>query len=257
MNAKIRFEDVTKRYGTLTVLDRLNFEVAPGEVVSIVGPSGSGKTTVLRVLMMLEDVQGGTIWIDDEPLNKMRSGADLVPASKAHIRRLRSRIGMVFQSFNLFPHMTVLQNCIESPIHTLGLSRAEASERASALLAMVEVADKLTHYPGHLSGGQQQRVAIARALAMQPEIILFDEPTSALDPELVGEVLSVIRRLAAEHSYTLLLVTHQMAFARDISDRICFFDGGKMVEEGPPSAVLDSPQSPRLQQFLRRVNEAA
>ena len=253
---KIRFEDVTKRYGPLTVLDRLNFDVADGEVVSIIGPSGSGKTTVLRVLMTLEDVQGGVIWIDGEPLNRVREGERLVPAPKAHVRRIRSRIGMVFQNFNLFPHMSALGNCMEAPVQSLGLSKAEAEERAMELLSMVDLADKRDHYPSQLSGGQQQRVAIARALAMRPEILLFDEPTSALDPEMVGEVLSVIRELARAHSYTLLLVTHQMGFAREISDRVCFFEEGRIVEEGPPASLFDEPKSPRLRQFIGKVLQA-
>lgn len=255
-NPKIRFERVTKSYGPLTVLDALDFEVADGEVVSIIGPSGSGKTTVLRVLMTLEDVQDGTIWIDGEPLNRMRTKGGLVPASNAHIRAIRSRIGMVFQNFNLFPHMSAIENCIESPIHSAGLPRAEAVERAADLLSMVGLADKRDHYPSQLSGGQQQRVAIARTLATQPEILLFDEPTSALDPEMVGEVLSVIRDLAAAHNYTLLMVTHQMGFAREVSDRVCFFDRGKMLEQGPPEQLFGNPANPRLQQFLSKVLEA-
>ena len=253
---KIRFERVTKRYGALTVLDGLDFEVAEGEVVTVIGPSGSGKTTVLRVLMTLEGIQDGVIWVSGEPLNMMHSKGGLVPASKAHIRKIRSRIGMVFQNFNLFPHMTALENCIEAPIQSLGLSKAEAVERAMELLTMVGLTDKRDQYPSQLSGGQQQRVAIARALAMRPETILFDEPTSALDPEMVGEVLSVIRELAAEHSYTILMVTHQMGFAREISDRVCFFDGGKIVEQGPPDDIFGNPQNPRLQQFLSKVLEA-
>lgn len=253
---KIRFDGITKRYGALTVLDGLDFTVDDGEVVTIIGPSGSGKTTVLRVLMTLEGVQDGTMYIDGEPLNKMRSGDRLVPASKAHIRGLRSRIGMVFQNFNLFPHMTALQNCIEAPIHSKGLAKEEATRAALTLLDMVGLADKRDHYPSQLSGGQQQRVAIARALAMKPEILLFDEPTSALDPEMVGEVLSVIRKLATEENYTLLLVTHQMGFAREISDRVCFFDGGKMIEQGPPETLFGAPEHERLRQFLSKVLEA-
>ena len=253
---KIRFESVVKRFGALTVLDGLNFEVGDGEVVSIIGPSGSGKTTVLRVLMTLETIESGTIYVDGEPFNRMRSGDALVPATKAHIRRIRSRIGMVFQNFNLFPHMTALQNCMEAPVQSLGLSKPEAEERASELLSMVDLADKRDQYPSQLSGGQQQRVAIARALAMRPEILLFDEPTSALDPETVGEVLGVIRRLVREHSYTLLLVTHQMGFAREVSDRVCFFHGGRILEQGAPDRIFDAPGHARLQQFLGQILEA-
>ena len=253
---KIRFDGVTKRYGAFTVLDKLEFEVAEGEVVSIIGPSGSGKTTVLRVLMTLEEVQDGIIWIGGETLNMMRSNGELVPASNAHIRRVRSKIGMVFQNFNLFPHMSALENCIEAPIQSLGLSKKEAIERAMELMEMVGLSEKRDHFPSQLSGGQQQRVAIARALAMRPEVILFDEPTSALDPEMVGEVLHVIRRLAGAHSYTILLVTHQMGFAREISNRVCFFDQGKIVEEGSPEKLFGNPENLRLQQFLSKVLEA-
>ncbi len=253
---KIRFDGVTKRYGALTVLDKLEFEVAEGEVVSIIGPSGSGKTTVLRVLMTLEEVQDGIIWIGGETLNMMHSNGELVPASNAHIRRVRSKIGMVFQNFNLFPHMSALENCIEAPIQSLGLSKKEAIERAMELMEMVGLSEKRDHFPSQLSGGQQQRVAIARALAMRPEVILFDEPTSALDPEMVGEVLHVIRRLAGAHSYTILLVTHQMGFAREISNRVCFFDQGKIVEEGSPEKLFGNPENLRLQQFLSKVLEA-
>ena len=253
---KIKFDKVVKRYGALTVLDELDFEVSEGEVVSIIGPSGSGKTTVLRVLMTLEDVQDGTMFVDGEPLNRMMSGNALVPASKSHIRKLRSKIGMVFQNFNLFPHMTALENCIEAPVHSKGLSKPEATETALDLLATVGLADKRDHYPSQLSGGQQQRVAIARTLAMKPEILLFDEPTSALDPEMVGEVLSVIRDLANTHNYTLLLVTHQMGFAREVSNRVCFFDKGKMVEQDKPNVLFGKPKNERLKQFLSKVLEA-
>ena len=253
---KIRFDKVVKRYGPLVVLNQLSFSVGNGEIVSIIGPSGSGKTTVLRVLMTLEDIQDGVMYVDDEPLNKMLQSGSLVPASRAHIRRIRARIGMVFQSFNLFPHMTALENCIESPVHTNGLAKGEATKIAMELLDMVGLVDKSGHYPSQLSGGQQQRVAIARALAMRPEILLFDEPTSALDPEMVGEVLNVIRQLASEHSYTMLLVTHQMGFAREVSDRVCFFDQGRIVEQGPPASLFDSPRNERLQQFLSSVKEA-
>jgi polar amino acid transport system ATP-binding protein len=253
---KIRFDKVTKRYGALTVLDSLDLEIAPGEAVAVTGPSGSGKTTVLRVLMTLEQINDGVIWIDGQPMNKMPQGDVLVPASQSHIRKLRSKIGMVFQSFNLFPHMTVLANCIEAPVHSLGLTKDEAVARAETLLARVGLADKRDHYPSQLSGGQQQRVAIARALAMQPEILLFDEPTSALDPEMVGEVLEVVRSLAQTHAYTMLLVTHQMGFAREVADRVCFFEGGKFVEQGKPAEFFASPKSPRAAQFLSKVLQA-
>lgn len=253
---KIRFKGVTKRYGALTVLDSLDLEIAAGEVVSIIGPSGSGKTTVLRVLMTLETIEDGVLYIDGQPMNMMEKNGKLIPATQAHIRKQRSKIGMVFQSFNLFPHMTALENCIEAPMQVLGLDKTAAIARAEDLLRQVGLIDKKDNYPSQLSGGQQQRVAIARALAMRPEILLFDEPTSALDPEMVGEVLSVIRDLAATHEYTMLLVTHQMGFARDVSDRVCFFDGGKFVEQGKPDEFFEAPQSPRAAQFLSKVKEA-
>ena len=254
----IQFDKVLKAYGALQVLKDLDFSVQKGEVVSIIGPSGSGKTTVLRVLMTLEPIQAGVMYVDGEPLNKMPAAdGQLVEASRAHIRRIRAKIGMVFQNFNLFPHMTALHNCIESPVHTQGKSKAEASEEAMRLLDMVGLADKAGHYPSQLSGGQQQRVAIARTLAMHPEILLFDEPTSALDPEMVGEVLAVIRQLASSGGYTMLLVTHQMGFAREVSDRVCFFDGGKMVEQGKPDELFSNPRNERLRQFLSKVLEAA
>ncbi len=256
MEPKIRFDDVTKRYGSHTVLDGLDLSIDSGELVAIIGPSGSGKTTVLRVLMTLENIQEGVIYIDGQPFTHVQKGDALVPAPQAHIRKLRSKIGMVFQSFNLFPHMSTLQNCIEAPVQSLGLRKDEAVERARELLNMVGMGDKEDHYPSQLSGGQQQRVAIARALAMRPEILLFDEPTSALDPEMVGEVLQVIRSLASEHSYTMLLVTHQMGFAREVADRVLFFEAGKFVEQGKPDEFFNNPQNPRTQAFLNKVLES-
>ena len=253
---KIRFEDVLKAYGDLKVLEGLNFHVDENEVVAIIGPSGSGKTTVLRVLMTLEGIQDGVILVDGEPLNKMRRNGQLVPANKAYVRNIRSKIGMVFQNFNLFPHMTALENCIEAPVQTKGLQKAQAVSEALELLDMVGLSDKRDHYPSQLSGGQQQRVAIARALAMRPEILLFDEPTSALDPEMVGEVLNVIRDLAKSGDYTILLVTHQMGFAREVADRVCFFDAGVIVEEGKPDDIFGNPQNERLKQFLSKILEA-
>ncbi|EHK57186.1 ectoine/hydroxyectoine ABC transporter ATP-binding protein EhuA [Allomesorhizobium alhagi] len=252
----VRFENVSKRYGALTVLDGLNLDVARGEKVSIIGPSGSGKTTVLRMLMTLETINDGVIWVEGEPLTHMKRNGKLVPADLAHIRKIRAKIGMVFQSFNLFPHMTAMQNCIEAPITVLGMKRAEAEERAAELLDMVGLSQKKGHYPSQLSGGQQQRVAIARALAMRPKIMLFDEVTSALDPELVGEVLEVIRKLGREHDLTMLMVTHQMGFAKEFSDRVCFFHAGKICEQGPPSELFGAPKNERTRQFLHAVLEA-
>jgi polar amino acid transport system ATP-binding protein len=252
----VRFEKVTKSYGPLTVLDELDLDIARGEKVAIIGPSGSGKTTVLRMLMTLETINGGVISVDGEPLTHMKVGERMVPANKTHLRRVRAKIGMVFQHFNLFPHMTALGNCIEAPITVLKLPHAEAQERALDLLGMVGLADKRDHYPSQLSGGQQQRVAIARALALRPKVMLFDEVTSALDPELVGEVLNVIRKLGSEHDLTMLMVTHQMGFAKEFADRVCFFYQGKICEQGAPRDFFGQPRNERTKQFLSAVMEA-
>jgi len=252
----VRFDHVTKSYGAFVVLDQLELDVAAGEKVAIIGPSGSGKTTVLRMLMTLEPINGGVIWVDGEPLTSMRRNGALVPADARHLRRMRGKIGMVFQHFNLFPHMTALKNCMEAPCTVLGLSKAESEARGRELLVMVGLGDKLQHYPAQLSGGQQQRVAIARALAMRPKVMLFDEVTSALDPELVGEVLNVIRKLGAELDLSMLMVTHQMGFAKEFADRVCFFYGGKICEQGPPAKLFGSPENERTRQFLRAVLEA-
>ncbi|MFA7578823.1 ectoine/hydroxyectoine ABC transporter ATP-binding protein EhuA [Castellaniella sp.] len=252
-NPMILMEKVVKRFGDVTVLDALDFEVARGEKVTIIGSSGSGKSTVLRILMTLETINEGVIYIDGKPLwHEYRDGR-LIPASEAHLRTMRKEMGMVFQQFNLFPHMTVLRNVTESPMHVLGLSRQKAIRRAHKYLDLVGMMDHLDKFPSQLSGGQQQRVAIARALAMHPNIMLFDEPTSALDPELVGEVLTVIRRLSEEHDLTMLLVTHEMEFARQFSDRVCFFDKGVIVEQGTPEELFTAPQKERTQQFLKSV----
>jgi len=253
----VQFRDVTKRYGDLTVLDHLNLDVHNGEKVAIIGPSGSGKSTLLRALMTLESIDEGVIMVDGEPLTHMPgAGGQLVPANARHQRSVRGKVGMVFQSFNLFPHMNALQNVMEAPVQVLGLAKTEARERAEELLAMVGLEDKLDHYPSQLSGGQQQRVAIARALAMRPKVMLFDEVTSALDPELCGEVLNVIRRLGDAHSLTMLMVTHQMGFAREFADRVCFFNEGRIHEQGSPDELFNNPQQERTQAFLSAVNEA-
>ena len=252
----VRFRGVTKRYGPLTVLDGLNLDVEANEKVAIIGPSGSGKSTLLRVLMMLEDINEGVIEVEGEPITHMPRNGSLVPASDSYKRRARSQIGMVFQNFNLFPHMTALQNTMAAPIKALGLPQREAEQRGRELLEMVGLSDKLNHYPSQLSGGQQQRVAIARALAMRPKVMLFDEVTSALDPELCGEVLGVIRRLGKEHNLTMLMVTHQMGFAKEFADRVCFFSEGKIAEQGPPEQLFGAPQNERTQQFLRAVTDA-
>jgi polar amino acid transport system ATP-binding protein len=252
----VRFADVTKRFGSFTVIEGLDLDVAEGEMVSIIGPSGSGKTTVLRLLMTLEEVTEGVIYVDGEPLNMMERGGRLVSANARHIRRVRGKIGMVFQHFNLFPHMTALENCMEGPVQVLGLSKEEARARGAELLDMVGLSDKKDQHPARLSGGQQQRVAIARALAMRPKVLLLDEVTSALDPEVIGEVTNVIRRLSSEHNLTMLMVTHQMGFAKEISDRVCFFYGGRIAEQGPPAQLFGNPQNERTRQFLSAVLEA-
>ena len=251
----IRFSQVCKSYGELRVLDELDLEVAAGEKVAIIGPSGSGKTTILRLLMTLERYESGTIEVGGELLGLRRQGDRLVPDREAHLRQVRKQIGMVFQHFNLFPHMTALQNVIEAPIRVLGLPRREAEARARELFAMVGLQEKAGSYPRHLSGGQQQRVAIARALAMRPRIMLFDEVTSALDPELVGEVLRVIRQLAKESGMTMLIVTHEMSFARDVSDRVIFMEKGRIVEQGEPGVIFREPRSERTRAFLKAVLE--
>ena len=252
----VRFDKVTKRYGPLTVLENLDLDVAAHEMVTIIGPSGSGKTTVLRVLMTLETINGGIIYVDGKPLTHMARNGGLEVASEKYLRSRRSAIGMVFQQFNLFPHMTALENCIEAPIHVLGLDRDEAEERARELLRMVGMLDKMDQHPTRLSGGQQQRVAIARALAMRPKVMLLDEVTSALDPEVIGEVLNVIRLLNSEHKLTMLMVTHQMGFAREISDRVCFFYQGKIAEQGTPDEIFGDPKNERTKQFLSAVLSA-
>lgn len=249
----IRFDAVDKSYGDIEVLNKLDFEVAVGEKVTIIGPSGSGKSTILRILMTLETISGGVVHVAGEPLWHEKRGADLIPADETHLREMRRHLGMVFQSFNLFPHMTVLRNLTEAPVRVLGLSKADARERAHGLLEMVGLAAQEDKFPHQLSGGQQQRVAIARALAMRPRIMLFDEPTSALDPELVGEVQAVIRQLAEEHDLTMLLVTHEMRFAREISDRVCFIDGGQIQEQGPPDELLTDPKKERTRDFLKAI----
>ncbi len=252
----VSFRKVRKAYGPLVVLDNLDLDVAAGEMVSVIGPSGSGKTTVLRMLMTLEEINGGCIYVDGKPLTHMPKNGKLVQANQRHLRERRCDIGMCFQHFNLFPHMTALENCMEGPVQVLGLPKSEARDRSEELLELVGMIDKKDQHPSRLSGGQQQRVAIARALAMRPKVMLFDEVTSALDPEVIGEVTNVIRKLVSEHNLTMLMVTHQMGFARDISDRVCFFYDGKIEEQGPPAELFGNPQKERTQQFLSAVREA-
>jgi polar amino acid transport system ATP-binding protein len=238
----IEMKDVRKSYGALEVIKGIDASVAKGEVVCIVGPSGSGKSTILRCINGLERYNGGSITVDGVK----------VDADAKSIAAIRTQVSMVFQRFNLFPHRTALENVVEGPIFVKGEPRAQALERGRALLESVGLADKADVHPPQLSGGQQQRVAIARALAMQPKAILFDEPTSALDPELVGDVLNVMRKLA-EDGMTMVVVTHEMHFAKEVADRVVFIDGGVIVEQGPSQEILNHPQHPRTQDFLRRV----
>jgi polar amino acid transport system ATP-binding protein len=225
-------------------------------VVCLLGPSGSGKTTFLRLINQMETLTGGRIWVGGELIGIEERKGKLHTRTDADIARQRSRIGMVFQRFNLFPHMTAMENVIEAPVHVKGISKREARQQATELLELVGLADRARFYPSQLSGGQQQRVAIARALAMKPELMLFDEPTSALDPELVGEVLGVMRGLAAEGT-TMIVVTHEMGFAREVADRVVFMDQGVVVEEGSPDTVLLHPTEERTRTFLRRVKQQA
>jgi cystine transport system ATP-binding protein len=248
----IEIVGLRKRFGAVTVLDGVDHQQAAGEVVALIGPSGCGKSTLLRCLNWLETPDAGSLRLGD-----VRIEAGTPEASDRRLRqRLRRRTGMIFQQFHLFPHRTALENVMEAPVHVDRLPLSEARALAMGLLSKVGLADRAHHLPSQLSGGQQQRVAIARALAMKPQILLCDEPTSALDPELRGEVLTVLQTLAAE-GMTLLLVTHELAFTRDIAHRVVFLEGGRVVESGPTRAVLDQPQHPRLQEFLGKHRSAA
>jgi polar amino acid transport system ATP-binding protein len=250
----VKAEDVHKRFGPLEVLKGISFEVEPGEVMCLIGPSGSGKSTMLRCVNHLEKINRGRLWVDGDLVGYRESNGTLYELPEPEIARRRAEIGMVFQRFNLFPHMTALGNVIEAPIHVKGMSKREAGERGRSLLDRVGLADKVDEYPARLSGGQQQRVAIARALAMDPKLMLFDEVTSALDPELVKEVLDVMRNLARE-GMTMIVVTHEMGFARDVGGDVIFMDGGVIVEEGPPAEILDNPREERTKRFLGLVLE--
>ena len=252
----VQFKNVRKSFGDLEVLKGFDLDIMPGEKVSIIGPSGSGKTTIIRMLMTLEKPTSGEIIVDGENLWKMEVNGKLVEANEKHLRKIRGNIGMVFQHFNLFPHMTIMRNCTEAPIQVLGLSKKEAEQRAIQMLKKVGLADKVDNYPFQLSGGQKQRVAIARALVMQPKVMLFDEVTSALDPELVGEVLQVIKDLADQGDMSMILITHEMDFAMEISDRVAFFADGVLTEEGPPQELFNNPKSDRLKSFLQRFSRA-
>jgi len=248
--AALVVEDLHKSFGDLEVLKGVSVSANEGDVISMIGSSGSGKSTLLRCINLLETPDSGRVYVEGE-LIRMRPtrNGHAVPQDHKQVDRIRSRLGMVFQSFNLWSHMTVLENVIEAPVHVLKVPKAEAIQRAEALLAKVGIAEKRSHYPSHLSGGQQQRAAIARALAMEPKVMLFDEPTSALDPELVGEVLRVIRQLA-EEGRTMLIVTHEMGFAREVSSEVIFLHAGRIEEHGPPAQVFGNPKSERCRQFL-------
>ncbi|MFG3520500.1 ectoine/hydroxyectoine ABC transporter ATP-binding protein EhuA [Nocardia sp. 852002-20019_SCH5090214] len=248
----IRAERVCKNFGALQVLQGVSLEVARGQVMCLIGPSGSGKSTFLRCINHLERVNAGRLYVDGDLVGYRERGGKLYELRPRESARQRRDVGMVFQHFNLFPHRTALANVIEAPIHVKKLSRAKAVARARELLDRVGLADKADAYPAQLSGGQQQRVAIARALAMDPKLMLFDEPTSALDPELVGEVLTVMRELA-QSGMTMVVVTHEMGFAREVADQLVFMDGGVVVEAGDPREVLANPQHERTQAFLSRI----
>ncbi|MFD7429213.1 ectoine/hydroxyectoine ABC transporter ATP-binding protein EhuA [Streptomyces sp. NPDC059818] len=250
----VRFDKVVKQYGDHVVLDQLDFSVERGEHVTLIGPSGSGKTTILRLLMTLEKVSDGVIRINGDPLTHMvAADGSLKPASEKHLREARKKIGMVFQQFNLFPNMKVLQNITEAPVNVLGMERDKAETRARELLDLVGLSAKIDAHPSQLSGGQQQRVAIARALAMEPEILLLDEVTSALDPELVAGVLELLGDIARNTDITMLCVTHEMNFARDVSEKVLMFDAGRVVESGSPEKIFSDPEHERTREFLNAV----
>ena len=250
--AMIRCEDVHKRFGRLEVLRGVSLDIEKGEVVVIAGPSGSGKSTLLRCINHLERVDKGRIYVDGQPVGYREVKGKFVEKSEREVARMRASIGMVFQRFNLFPHLTVLSNVIDAPVHVRKLKRSEALEAGRTMLRKVGLGDKLDSYPAQLSGGQQQRVAIARALAMEPKVMLFDEPTSALDPELVGKVLEVMKSLARD-GMTMIVVTHEMGFAREVADRVMLMDEGVIIEEGPPAQFFNNPRNERTKLFLSKI----
>lgn len=252
MMSMVKVVNVCKSFGNLQVLKNISLEVVKGEVVCIIGPSGSGKSTLLRCLNHLERITSGCVYIEDEIIDEREAGKDQLKVSQKKVSELCTELGMVFQRFNLFPHMTVLQNIMEAPVTVKKVAKQEAEEVAIKLLEKVGLVDKKDEYPSRLSGGQQQRVAIARALAMKPKIMLFDEPTSALDPELVGEVLEVMKDLARE-GMTMLVVTHEMGFAREVGSRVMFMDNGEIKEEGKPEDIFSNPKNERTKAFLQKV----
>jgi polar amino acid transport system ATP-binding protein len=252
MQPMVKAESVHKRFARLEVLRGIDLEVGRGQVVVVIGPSGSGKSTFLRCINHLEKIDAGRLYVDGELVGYRQQGNRLYELKEREVARRRAEIGMVFQRFNLFPHMTVIGNVIEAPVRVKGVPRAEARERGLELLARVGLADKEHSYPAQLSGGQQQRVAIARALAMEPKLMLFDEPTSALDPELVGEVLEAMKKLAAI-GMTMIVVTHEMGFAKEVGDHLVFMDQGVIVEAGKPSEVLTTPRHDRTRSFVAKI----
>lgn len=251
------FRMVSKSFNDRLVLDRLDLQVYPGEKVALIGPSGSGKTTILRMLMTLEKPDSGVVKIAGEAVWQMANGAKVVPADRHHLRKMRSRVGMVFQQFNLFPHMNALRNITEALVQVQGMPKRQADEVGRNLLERVGLGDRSEAFPWQMSGGQQQRVAIARAIALRPRILLCDEVTSALDPELVGEVQEVLRDLAESSDVTMLIVTHEMRFARQIADRVLMFDAGQIIEQGPPDDVLGTPSHERTRRFLQAILAAS
>ncbi|GEM04052.1 ectoine/hydroxyectoine ABC transporter ATP-binding protein EhuA [Halolactibacillus miurensis] len=248
----VEYKDVHKSFGDVEVLKGIDLDIFPAEKIAVIGPSGSGKTTIIRMLMTLEEPTDGDIIVDGKNLWKMNKNGKMVEADEKHLREIRGDIGMVFQHFNLFPHMTILENCMTSPIHVKGEKKKEVKQRSIDMLERVGLGDKINNYPSQLSGGQKQRVAMARALVMRPKIMLFDEVTSALDPELVGEVLEVIRDIAKNDDMAMVLVTHEMDFALDVADKVLFLDDGVIAEQGSASDVIEHSENPRVQEFLSR-----
>lgn len=252
--AMLEVRNLRKCYGDLEVISDISFDVNEGEVLSVIGPSGSGKSTMLRCINQLEKITSGTVCVCGENMITGEKNGEAVYASADVLKKIRRNVGLVFQNFNLFPHFSVLRNITEAPVSVLKIPKEQAEAKAMELLGKMGLADKAKSYPCELSGGQQQRVSIARALALSPQMLFFDEPTSALDPELTGEILAVIKELAAE-KMTMVIVTHEMAFARDVSDRVIFMDGGVIVEEGAPSELFGNPKNERTKQFLKRYSE--
>lgn len=250
----VRYIDVHKSFGDVKVLKGIDLDIKPAEKVAVIGPSGSGKTTIIRMLMTLEEPTSGDIIVDGQNLWKMEKNGKMIRANEKHLRSVRGDIGMVFQHFNLFPHMTILDNCTTALVNVKKENKEVAKKESIEMLEKVGLGEHIDKYPQQLSGGQKQRVAMARALVMKPKVMLFDEVTSALDPELVGEVLEVIRDIAKEGEMAMVLVTHEMDFALDIADKVLFLDGGVIAEQGTPQEVIENPENERLQDFLHRFN---